>query len=55
MNYWWIGIILWFMAELGAVLGKHGEPKKGDYSFGSSLFGFGVMAFLIYKAIQTGF
>lgn len=55
MNYWWIAILLLLMIQLGGVLGKHGEPRKGNYSFGHSLFGIGVMVFLIFKAIQTGF
>lgn len=55
MNYWWYGLLIWFLIELGYVMGKQGEPKKGTYSFGYSLFGYGLIVFIVYKAIQTGF
>lgn len=55
MNWWFIGIILWLVLELGGTIAKHGEDRRGKYNFGASLVVIGALVTVIYMAIKTGF
>lgn len=48
---WAVYVILGiYVLNLGLNLGKHGEPKDGEYNFFTSLIATGIMMFLYYKA-----
>lgn len=55
MNGWFIALLVLYALELGINMAKHGEPKKGNYSFGASLVGAGVVIWVAYMAVATGF
>ena len=55
MNTYFLAVIFIMVLNLGLVLGKHGEERKGKYNFWIELIVFIYLTYFIYKAIQTGF
>ena len=55
MNTYFIAIVIIMVLELGLVLGKHGEERKGKHNFWIQLLASIYFIYFIYKAIQTGF
>lgn len=55
MNGWFIALLILNVLGLGINMAKHGEPKKEKYSFWSALIGSGLVIWLAYMAVVTGF
>lgn len=55
MNGWFLAVIIIYVLGLGINLGKHGKKQDGTHNFWASLITIGILLFLIFKAIQTGF
>lgn len=43
-------LLVLHVLDLGINLGKHGEPKKGNYNFWVSLICSAIIIYLYYKA-----
>lgn len=54
MNWYLVAIAVWFLIEIGVVLGRSGKKREGSYSFWSTLFCLSVMFILIIEAIKHG-
>lgn len=55
MNFWFIGIIGFYILSLGIALGTHGKPRTGKINFWGHLFVTGIWSLIIYMAVKTGF
>ena len=55
MNYYFIGLLMLYMMNLGDNLTRNGEPREDKYSFFTSLIAVIIETVLVYLAIQTGF
>lgn len=55
MNGWFLALIIIYALELGGNMVKHGEMKQGKYNFWSTLITAGILIWVIYNAIKTGF
>lgn len=45
-----IVLLVLLVLDLGINLGKHGEPKGGEYNFWITLLSVAIMLYLYYKA-----
>jgi hypothetical protein len=45
-----IVLLVLLVLDLGINLGKHGEPKSGEYNFWITLLSVAIMLYLYYKA-----
>jgi hypothetical protein len=55
MNYYFIALLILISMGLGINLARHGQPKKENYNFFTSLISVIIEVTLIYFAIKTGF
>ena len=55
MNYYFIGLLMLYVMNLGINLTRNGEPREDEYSFFTSLISCLIVLGLTYLAIQTGF
>ena len=55
MNYYFIALLMLFAMNLGINLTRHGQPRKDNYNFITSLIAVLIESVLVYFAIKTGF
>ena len=48
MNWWIIAYLGLITLSLGVILARHGQPRTGNYHFGSALASAAITIFLLY-------